>query len=146
MPLSPLLRRYDHALLDLDGCVWVGDEPTARAAEAVTALRRAGKGIAFVTNDSRVSGEDLVRKLWGQGFQASLEEGVTVGGALQHMLAERAARLHSAFVIGSGAIAEHVTGAGLRGANGTEFATRAHVVVVGLGVQLAFAQLRPALQ
>ena len=101
MALSPLLRRYDHALLDLDGCVWVGDEPTAKAVEAVTALRRAGKGIAFITNDSRASGEDLVRKLWRQGFQASLEEVVTVGGALQHLLAERGDRLRSAFVIGS---------------------------------------------
>jgi len=146
MPLSPLLRRYDHALLDLDGCVWVGDEPTVGAVEAVTALRRAGKGIAFVTNDSRVSGEALVRKLWGQGFQASLEEVVTVGGALQHMLAERADRLHSAFVIGSDAIAAHVIGAGLRVANGTEFATRADIVVVGLDVQFGYSELRTAVQ
>ena len=146
MPLSPLLRRYDHALLDLDGCVWVGDEPTARAVEAVTALRRAGKGIAFVTNDSRVSSEDLVRKLWGQGFQASLEEVVTVGGALQHLLAERADRLRSAFVIGSEAIAGHVVDAGLSMANGTEFASRADIVVVGLDVQVAYADLRTAVQ
>src|ERR1700716_575179 len=146
MPLSPLLRRYDHALLDLDGCVWVGDEPTARAVEAVTALRRAGKGIALVTNDSRVSGEDLVRKLWGQGFQASLEEVVTVGGALQHLLAERADRVRNAFVIGSDAIAPHVEDAGLRVTNGTEFATRSDVVVVGLDERLDYAQLRTAVQ
>src|SRR5260221_4409883 len=120
MPLSPLLRRYDHALLDLDGCVWVGDEPTVGAVEAVTALRRAGKGIAFVTNDSRVSGEGLVRKLWGQGFQASLEEVVTVGGALQPMLAQRADRLHRAFVIGSGPDSRAITRAGLRVARGNE--------------------------
>jgi len=63
VPLSPLLARYDHVLLDLDGCVWVGDEPTPRAPEAVTALRAAGKGVAFVTNDARHSGEDFVRKL-----------------------------------------------------------------------------------
>src|SRR2546430_2163436 len=144
VPLSPLLRRYDHALLDLDGCVWVGDEPTARAVEAVTALRRAGKGIAFVTHDSRVSSEDLVRKLWGQGFQASLEEVVTVGGALQHLLAERADRLRSAFVIGSEAIAAHVDGAGLRVTNGTEFATRPDVVVVGLDERLHYAPPRTA--
>jgi glycerol-1-phosphatase len=146
VPLSPLLRRYDHTLLDLDGCVWVGDEPTARAVEAVTALRQAGKGIAFVTNDSRVSGEDLVRKLWGQGFQASLEEVVTAGGAIQHLLAERADRLRSAFVIGSDAIAGHVVDAGLRMTNGTEFATRSDVVVVGLDERLDYAQLRTAVQ
>jgi HAD superfamily hydrolase (TIGR01450 family) len=114
--------------------------------EAVTALRRAGKGIAFVTNDSRASGEELVRKLWGQGFQASLEEVVTVGGALQHLLAERADRLRSAFVIGSPAIAEHVAGAGVRVANNTEFASRADVVVVALDVELRYADLRTAVQ
>jgi glycerol-1-phosphatase len=146
VPLSPLLRRYDHALLDLDGCVWVGDAPTSGAVEAVTALRQAGKGIAFVTNDSRVSAEELVRKLWGQGFQASLEEVVTVGGALQHLLAERADRLRSAFVIGSDAIAEHVADAGVRVANGTEFASRADIVVVGLDEQLGYADLRTAVQ
>ena len=146
MPLAPALTSYDHLLLDLDGCVWVGDEPTANAVEAVTALRRAGKGIAFITNDSRASGEDLVRKLWRQGFQASLEEVVTVGGALQHLLAERGDRLRSAFVIGSDAIAEHVADAGLRVANGTEFATRADVVVVGLDVQVGYPDLRTAVQ
>ena len=146
MPLTPLLRRYDHALLDLDGCVWVGDEPTPGAVDAVAALRGAGKGIAFVTNDSRISGEDLVRKLWGQGFQASLEEVVTVGGALQHLLAERADRLRNAFVIGSEAIARHVADAGVRVTNGTEFATRADVVVVGLDEHLGYADLRTAVQ
>ena len=30
---------YDHLLLDLDGCLWVGDEPTERATDALTALR-----------------------------------------------------------------------------------------------------------
>ena len=38
MPLSALLRRYDHALIDLDGCLWVGDEPTPKAIEAIGAL------------------------------------------------------------------------------------------------------------
>ena len=64
MHLSPALDGYDHVLLDLDGCVWVGDEPTPRAVEAVLALRAAGRGLAFVTNDGRHAEEDVVRKLW----------------------------------------------------------------------------------
>jgi len=144
--LSPLLRNYDHALLDLDGCVWVGEEPTARAVEAVATLRRAGKGIAFVTNDARQGGEDFVRKLWSLGFQASLEEVVTVGGALQHMLAERANMLHSAYVVGSPAIVRHVSDAGLHVANGTEFASRADVVVIAGHDAFAYGELRTATQ
>ena len=33
-----------------------------------------------------------MRKLWSLGLQASLEEVVTVGAAIQYVLAERAAR------------------------------------------------------
>ncbi|HEV2785496.1 MAG TPA: HAD family hydrolase, partial [Solirubrobacteraceae bacterium] len=102
MTLSPLIAGYDHILLDLDGCVWVGDEPTPGAVAAITALRAAGKGVAFVTNDSQLLTEEYVRKLWRLGFQASVEEVVTVGGALQFVLAERFAG-RAAVVIGSGA-------------------------------------------
>jgi len=72
--LSHLLARYDHVLLDLDGCVWVGDDATPRAVEAVDALRAARKGVAFVTNDGRYATEDFVRKLWGLGLRARSEE------------------------------------------------------------------------
>ena len=64
MLLSPLIDTYDTVLLDLDGCVWVGSNPTRGAAEAISALRSAGKALAFVTNDSRHSPEEYVRKLW----------------------------------------------------------------------------------
>src|SRR5205085_3432912 len=121
--------RYDHILLDLDGCVWVGDEPTEGAIDAVSALRAAGKGVAFVTNDTQLSTEEYVRKLWRLGFQASLEEVVTAGGALQYVLAQRFAGA-AAVVIGSRAIHAHVESAGLRIANATTFASRAEVVVV----------------
>ncbi|MGH2943340.1 MAG: HAD family hydrolase, partial [Solirubrobacteraceae bacterium] len=77
MTVTPLVARYDHVLLDLDGCVWVGDAPTPGAVEAVAALRAAGKGVAFVTNDTQLATEEYVRKLWRLGFQASLEEVVT---------------------------------------------------------------------
>src|SRR5271169_1994213 len=82
--LSALLRGYDHVLLDLDGCVWVGGVPTPRAPEAVSALRADGKRIAFVTNDARNGVEDFVRLLWASGMQASVEEIVSVGAATQH--------------------------------------------------------------
>ena len=112
MPVSSLVSRYDHVLLDLDGCVWVGDEPTDGALEAVAALRAADKHLAFVTNDSQLSTEDYVRKLWRLGFQASLEEVVTVGGALQFLLAERFSG-GAAVVIGN---SDHLEGGPVLGA------------------------------
>jgi HAD superfamily hydrolase (TIGR01450 family) len=145
VPLSTLVARYDHVLLDLDGCVWVGDEPTPGAVEAVAALRAAGKSVAFVTNDTQLGTEEYVRKLWRLGFQASLEEVVTAGGALQFVLAERFTG-RAAVVIGSPAIHRHVEAAGMRIVNGTTFASRADVVVVAVHPRFDYGELRDATQ
>jgi len=145
VPLSPAVARYDHVLLDLDGCVWVGDDALDGAADAVAALREAGKGVAFFTNDVRHAPDHFVTKLWRLGFQASLDEVVTAGAALQFMLAERTDG-GAAFVIGSQALVDHVADAGLRIVNNTEFATRADVVVVGVHDAFDYRELRIATQ
>jgi glycerol 3-phosphatase-2 len=145
MPLTPLLSRYENVLLDLDGCVWVGDAVTRRAPQAIAELRAGGKNLAFVTNNARHSPEDYVRKLWSLGVQASLEEVVTAGGAIQHVMAERE-RGNGSYVIGSPAIFRHVTDAGHRILNGTERATEADVVVIAGHDGFGFDQLRDAIQ
>jgi HAD superfamily hydrolase (TIGR01450 family) len=142
--LTPLLAGYDHVLLDLDGCVWVGDEPTPDAAAAVTALRDGGKGVAFVTNDGRHGGEEYVRKLWRLGFRASLEEVVTVGGAVQHVLADTE-RWRSAYVVGAAVMHRHVVEAGLKIVNGREVPSP-DVVVVAAHDDFTYAELRGAVQ
>jgi glycerol 3-phosphatase-2 len=143
MPLSPLLDSYDHVVLDLDGCVWVGDTATLGARDAVAALRAAGKSVIFLTNDARRSPEDYVRKLWSVGVRASLEEVVTVGASIQHMLAERA-RGARTFVIGAPAIFRHVADSGQRIVNGTELAAEAELVVVAGHDDFDFDELRTA--
>ncbi|MEX2194805.1 MAG: HAD-IIA family hydrolase [Thermoleophilaceae bacterium] len=143
MRLAPLLASYDQLILDLDGCVWIGGEPTPGAVEAIAALREAGKRLAFVTNNPRHSGEEYVRMLWGVGVQASIGDVVTVGSALQHLLADtRAGR--TAFVIGAPALLDHVAAAGLRVMNGTDLASRAEVVVVGGTDRVDYDGLRTA--
>lgn len=143
MNLSPLLTRYDQVILDLDGCVWVGDDAVPGSPDAIAALRRAGKRVAFATNNSWHPGEDQVAKLWRLGIQASLGDVVTVGGALQHLLAEtRHGR--TAFVIGTESLRRHVADAGLHVLNGTDLATRAEVVVVGGTDDLHYDDLRTA--
>ncbi len=144
MELSSLASAYDHVLLDLDGCVWVGEEAVPGSVAAIAALRRAGKRVGFVTNNARSAGEEFVRRLWSVGIQASLEEVVTVGGALQHVLAERHAG-QTAVVIGSPAIHRHVSEAGLRIVNGSSFVSRAQVVVVAGHDGFDYAELRDAM-
>jgi HAD superfamily hydrolase (TIGR01450 family) len=141
--LTPLAARYDQFIIDLDGCLWIGGTPTPGAVDTIAALREAGKGVAFATNDARRAGEDYVAKLWGLGIQASLADVVTVGGARQHLLSEtRSGR--TAFVIGTAAMYRHVTEAGLRILNSTDLASRAEVVVVAGTDELSYDDLRNA--
>jgi glycerol 3-phosphatase-2 len=143
--LSALAQGYDQFILDLDGCVWVGGVPTPGAVGAIEELRTAGKRLAFATNNAYESGEDLVAQLWKIGVRASLRDVVTVGGAMQHVLAEtRSGR--TAFVIGTPSMHRHVTEAGLRVLNGTDLASRAEVVVVAGTTDFAYDDLRRAVQ
>jgi HAD superfamily hydrolase (TIGR01450 family) len=142
--VSPSVRRYDQVLLDLDGCLWLGDEPIEGSPEAVAALREAGKAVAYLTNDVRHSPEEFVRKLWRLGFQAAVGEVVTVGTTLQFLLSQRPGG--SAYVVGTQALIDHVADAGLRIVNRTEFATRADVVVVGGHDELVYEELKIATQ
>jgi len=147
MALSPFIRAYEHVLLDLDGCVWVSDALTPGAREALAELRAGGLTVSFVTNDPAHAPEEYVRKLWSLGLKASLEEVVTVGAAVQFLLAtehgEGAVR-RSAFVIGAPAIHRHVAEAGLRIVNGTDRAASAEVVVVAAHERLSYDELRVA--
>jgi HAD superfamily hydrolase (TIGR01450 family) len=108
-------------------------------------MRDARKGIVFMTNDAGRTPEEFVRKLWRLGFQASLDEVMTAGAALQFMLADRPGG-GAAYVIGAQAIVDHVAEAGLRIVNQTEFATRADVVVVADHEQFDYSELRIATQ
>jgi glycerol-1-phosphatase len=145
MALSPLLASYDHVLLDLDGCVWVGEQCTRRAPEAIAELRESGKSLAFLTNDPGRSPEEYVRKLWSLGLRASLEEIVTVGAAIQHLLATRTPPV-DAYVIGPPAIFRHVADAGMRIVNGTDRAAQAQLVVIAGHDDFHFSDLRAATQ
>ena len=142
--LTPRLSAYDGVLLDLDGCLWVGDEAIEGAPEAVAGLREAGRKLVFLTNDPAHAPDEYVRKLWRLGFRASVDEVVTVGIATEHHLSPRGGG--SAFVIGPQAMVDHVALAGLRIVNGTDMAPRADVVVVAAHERFDYAELRTATQ
>ena len=143
MTVSEPVARYDQVILDLDGCVWVGPDPIPGAVDAITALREAGKRIAFVTNDPRHALEDHVRKLWRIGVQASIADVVSAGAAMQHLLADTR-RGRTAYVIGTEPFRRHVADAGCRILNDTDLASRAELVVVAGTEDLVYDDLRDA--
>ena len=64
-------------LLDLDGVLYVGDEPVGGAPDAVSALRAGGIGLRFVTNTTERSRAQTVDKLGRLGFEVGADELVT---------------------------------------------------------------------
>ena len=54
-------------VVDLDGVMWLGDEPIEGSAEAVSRLRAAGAKVVFFTNNSSLTIASYVSKLAGMG-------------------------------------------------------------------------------
>ncbi len=58
-------------VIDLDGVVWIGEEPIAGAADAVAALREQGEDVLFVTNMSGRTRAGHEEKLARHGIDAT---------------------------------------------------------------------------
>jgi HAD superfamily hydrolase (TIGR01458 family) len=67
----------DALLVDLDGVLYVEDEPVEGAAEAVARLREGGLALRFVTNTTARSRAQTLDKLRRLGFDVADEELVT---------------------------------------------------------------------
>ena len=92
MPLrgsgEPLASRYDVALLDLDGVVYLGGTPIPGAAEALAKAAASGMRLAFVTNNASRTPSAIAAQLTGLGVPARAGEVITSAQAAARLLAE----------------------------------------------------------
>ncbi|MGI8794399.1 MAG: HAD-IIA family hydrolase [Acidimicrobiales bacterium] len=73
-------------LLDLDGVVWLADEPIPGSVGAVAALRRAGTRVVFVTNNSSTMRADYLAKLARLGMPTDSDDLITSAQAAASLL------------------------------------------------------------
>jgi HAD superfamily hydrolase (TIGR01458 family) len=86
--VSGQLASVEALLLDLDGVLYVEDEPIPGAADAVAALRERGLGLRFVTNTTARSRARTLDRLSRLGFEVAPEELVTPAAlATRHCIA-----------------------------------------------------------
>jgi HAD superfamily hydrolase (TIGR01458 family) len=123
-------------LVDLDGVLYVEDEPVAGAVAAIAALRDAGLGLRFVTNTTQRSRGHTLDKLARLGFDVAPEELITPATlAVEHCRARGHERV--AMLMGDDVKADL---AGL-----TEAGDRVDAVIVGdLGERFDYAILNRA--
>ena len=131
---------YDAILLDLDGVLYRWPEPIAGAPEAVERLRRARKGLAFVTNNASRTPAQVAERLASVGVDVTEAEVVTSALATATLLASRGAR--SAFVVGEEGLIDALAEEGIGVADRT--GSRPDAVVVGFDPHVDYDKLKDA--
>jgi len=76
-------------VFDLDGCVWTGDVLVPGADDVLASLREQGRGVAFLTNNSRARAATMQAKLNRLGVAAALSEVLTPLEILGEVIATR---------------------------------------------------------
>ena len=76
-------------IIDLDGVLFVDQEPVEGAAEALVRLKTAGLNCRFATNTSTLSSEALHRKLLDMGLPVERHEILSAPAAVHRYLQER---------------------------------------------------------
>jgi len=127
-------------ILDLDGVVWLREQPIPGAAEAVARLRTAGERVGFVTNNSAALLSDQEAKLAAQGIPATGD--VVTSAMVAATLVRPGERV---LVTGGPGLAEALAGAGAEVVvNDGTGVGEVDAVVVGLHLEFDYARLRVA--
>ena len=88
-PPRRALREMRGLVFDLDGCVWTGEVLTPGAGEVLALIRRQGKGLCFLTNNSRARARTMQAKLERLGVEAKEAEVLTPLEILGEVVAQR---------------------------------------------------------
>jgi len=131
---------YDGYVFDLDGTLYVGEEPIQGAAEVIAGLRAAGARVAFLTNNPLELPIDYARKLRRLNIPVADDEVVSSTDALVRYLEEHApdARI---FAIAEPLLISVLTSANFRM---TADPDRTDVVVVSFDRSFHYDKLRTA--
>jgi HAD superfamily hydrolase (TIGR01450 family) len=135
------LSGLDAFVFDLDGCVWTGEVLSAGAADTLAALGRAGRRLAFISNNSRATGAELRARLHRLGVKEA-EHVFTPLEIIGSDIAERFGPSR-VLVIGAPEMRAVIERAGHEIVDVTSF-RRATVVAVGNDFDLSYERLAAA--
>lgn len=138
---EPLDHRYDLAMLDLDGVVYVGPEAVPGAPAHVAAARRAGMRVAFVTNNAARTPQTVAEHLRELGVEAQDTDVVTSAQAAARLLADRLGEGGRVAVLGAEGLEEAIVEAGLTPVHVED---DADAVVTGYGPEVRWRHIMRA--
>ncbi|MEU8488924.1 HAD hydrolase-like protein [Streptomyces sp. NPDC048641] len=95
-----LNEAYDTALLDLDGVVYAGGDAIAHAPESLAVARRAGMGLAYVTNNALRTPDAVAEHLRELGIPTDAADVITSAQAVARLISEQVPDGSRVLVIG----------------------------------------------
>ena len=131
-------------LVDLDGVVWLGDEPISGSSAAIRALQVAGLRVAFFTNNSFSTRTEMLDKFKRHGIDLEPDNLLSSSQAAAALLAVGS----RATVLGGAGIVEALDARGIEvvDLDALGVADQIDAVVVGLDRGLTFDRLTRACQ
>ncbi|MFD1851217.1 TIGR01457 family HAD-type hydrolase [Oceanobacillus bengalensis] len=133
------MKQYKGYLIDLDGTMYLGQEPIDAAADFIDALVMKGIPYLFVTNNSTKTAEDVAWKLNQMGIKAKPEQVVTTSLATANYIKKQHENAR-VYVIGEEGIRHALEASGLRVVDDEE----SDYVVVGLDRQVTYEKFAKA--
>ncbi len=134
-----LVQQYDCLLLDLDGTVFRGHEPTEGA---VDALATAKIRQLFVTNNASRRANEVAAHLNALGFAAVASDVVTSAQSAAHLVADQVPAGSAVLIVGTDALADEIHNLGLTPVR--SFGDNPVAVVQGHNPETGWAQLAEA--
>ncbi len=128
-------------VFDLDGCVWNGNVLNPGAGETLAALDRAGRRLAFVSNNSRATGADLRERLHALGVTVA-QHALSPLEIIGEVIIERWSRSR-VLVMGAREMEDAIAGAGHAIVDFKDWRA-ATVVAVGNDFDLTYERLTVA--
>jgi HAD superfamily hydrolase (TIGR01457 family) len=144
MEKERIIDAFDAFIFDMDGVLYLADQPIETAAEFIGLLSEEGRQVLFLTNNSKYGLEYYRRKLKGMGINARGGSILSSSTVMREYLQEKhKAEKKTAFVIGGRALEKEVARVPLEIVTGEE-GKRADCVVVGWDTRITYEKLKIA--
>ena len=108
----PSLQNIKNLIIDMDGVLYLGDQPAPRLQEFFAFLRERSLRFTLATNNSTRTPQEYVKKLERMGVKVSPEEVLVSGQATARFLAREYPRGTRAHVFGMPALKQAMTDEG----------------------------------
>ncbi|MCV7250839.1 HAD-IIA family hydrolase [Mycobacterium hackensackense] len=109
--MGTLVQEHDCLLLDLDGTVFRGHEPTLGAVQSLASV---GPRALYVTNNASRSAAEVAQHLQELGFSAGEADVVTSAQSAARLLAAQLPAGSAVLIVGTDSLAAEISGVGLR--------------------------------